>query len=211
MQPKKKIAGKTVLLTGAGGGIGRELAIQLAAEGCRLINNAGLLNPVPFLSCDDERMSAVVDVNLKALFWTTKAFLPRMLERGRGHIVTLGSVASIIGAPALVDYAASKFAAFGFMESLCSQMQEQGHTNIHFTTVCPYYCRTPLINELTISDARLPLLDVEYVARRVVQGIRMEQRVVIVPPFMCFLFFLRGVVPWTLFQSIVLNRRCKFA
>ena len=41
-------------------------------------------------------------VNVKALFWVTKAFLPAMLERGEGHIVTLGSVASIIGAPRML-------------------------------------------------------------------------------------------------------------
>ncbi|KAI6218922.1 hypothetical protein M3Y95_01139700 [Aphelenchoides besseyi] len=265
MQPKKVIAGKTVLVTGAGGGIGRELCVQLAAEGCRLVlwdlnimqndqtaqlcqklgakvycqnlditqrnmvykaceelyehfgdvdivvNNAGLLNPVPFLMCDDERMSAVIDVNTKALFWTTKAFLPRMLERDRGHIVTVGSVASIIGAAPLVDYAASKFGAFGFMEALGNQLMEQGHTNIDFTTVCPYYVRTPMINDLTIYDTRVHLLDPEYVAKRVIQAIKMRQRVVIVPTFMAFLFFIRGIVPRNLFQSIVLNRRCKFA
>lgn len=64
-----------------------------------LINNAGLLNSVPFLECDDDRMSAVIDVNIKALFWTAKAFIPRMIEKGSGHVVTLGSIASIFGAP----------------------------------------------------------------------------------------------------------------
>lgn len=113
-----------------------------------LINNAGVLNPFPFLESDDEKMSQLIDVNVKSLFWTTKAFLPGFIEQGHGHIVTMGSIASIFGAPTLVDYGASKFAAFGFMESLCYQLHEQGHMKIKFTTICPYYVRTPLIDKL---------------------------------------------------------------
>lgn len=54
------------------------------------------------------------------------------------HLIFLG----------LVDYAASKFGAFGFMESMCYQLYEQGHTEIKFTTVCPYYVKTPMIQNL---------------------------------------------------------------
>lgn len=179
---------------------------------------------MPFLECPDEKMSAVVDVNVKALFWTAKAFIPQMIKRKQGHVVTLGSVASIFGAPsrsscflskrkllsALVDYSASKFAAFGFMESLCYQLHEQGHTDIKFSTVCPYYCRTPMINNLTITDGRNSLLDPEYVAQRVIRAIRLEQKAVIIPTWMSGLYALRGLIPWNLFQSIVLGKRCGF-
>ena len=58
-------------------------------------------------------------INTLAHFWTVKAFLPAMLRRGGdGHIVTLASVAGLIGSARLTDYSASKFAAVGFHEAL---------------------------------------------------------------------------------------------
>ncbi|KAI6174989.1 Epidermal retinol dehydrogenase 2 [Aphelenchoides bicaudatus] len=264
VQPKKDLNGQTVLITGAGGGIGHEIARKLAIEGCRLvlwdmntvlndqtaqicenlgakvycqkvdvtdrhavyraadeacqnfgqidilINNAGLLNPLPFMEIEDDRMSTLVDVNVKALFWTAKAFVPRFIDQGHGHIVTMGSVASIFGAPSLVDYGASKFAAFGFMESLCYQLLEQGHTEIKFTTICPYYVKTPMIDKLSINDSRISFLDPDWVAERVIRAIRLEQRVLILPALMSFLYTLRGILPWNLFQSIVQGRRARF-
>lgn len=49
---------------------------------------------------------------------TVKAFLPSMLEKNRGHIVSTASAAGLFGVAGLCDYCASKFAAVGFMESL---------------------------------------------------------------------------------------------
>jgi short-subunit dehydrogenase len=93
----------------------------------------------------------------------TKAFLPKMLENHTGHIVTISSAAGIVGAPGrrahnynnfhssfsgLVDYSASKFAVFGFMEALQHELTDLGNHEISFTTVCPIYVRTSMINKL---------------------------------------------------------------
>lgn len=78
----------------------------------------------------------------------TKAFLPQMLKKGSGHLISLSSVAGLIGAPDLVDYSASKFGVFGFMEALEHQLIHQGHLGIDFTTVCPIYVQTPMLDNM---------------------------------------------------------------
>ena len=57
-------------------------------------------------------------VNAESQFWTTKEFLPSMVERNSGHIVCIASMAGKSGVPCQTDYCASKFAAVGFMEAL---------------------------------------------------------------------------------------------
>ncbi|CAD5205797.1 unnamed protein product [Bursaphelenchus okinawaensis] len=235
--PKKNLNGKIILLTGAGGVLNDQTAqicqklgakvycqnidvtdkkaVYRAADLLRhdfgepdiLINNAGLLNPVPFLECDDDKMSKLIDVNTKALFWVTKAFLPKMIERGSGHIVTLSSIAGILGAPLLVDYSASKFAAFGFMESLHLQLELMKAPRIPFTTICPYYVTTPMIDDLSITDKRFDLLKSGYVAKKVVEAIRLEQRVCIVPNQMAIFYSFRSLLPWNIGEAITLGKR----
>lgn len=52
-----------------------------------------------------------------------KAFLPRMIEIDRGHVVSLSSIAGYAGAPNMVPYTASKFAVRGMMEALYMELR----------------------------------------------------------------------------------------
>lgn len=65
-----------------------------------------------------------------------------MMERNRGHIVTIASSAGILGLNGLADYCASKFATVGFDESIRFELEVQGKTDIHTTLVCPYAINT---------------------------------------------------------------------
>ncbi len=69
-----------------------------------------------------------------------------MIAQGKGHIVTIASLAGMNGMNRLVDYCASKFAAVGFDESLRAELLVDGHTGIETTVVCPYFVRTPLFD-----------------------------------------------------------------
>ena len=57
---------------------------------------------------------------------TVKAFLPAMLEKNHGHLVTIASSAGLFGNAGLADYCASKFAAVGFDESVRSEIAVKG-------------------------------------------------------------------------------------
>ena len=73
---------------------------------------------------------------------TVKAFLPAMVARNHGHVVTVASSAGLLGVTGLADYCSSKFGAVGFEESLRLELQELGADGVHSTVVCPYLIST---------------------------------------------------------------------
>jgi all-trans-retinol dehydrogenase (NAD+) len=83
-----------------------------------LVNNAGIVSGKSFLEISDEQIIKTFQVNALAHFWTVRAFLPKMIENRNGFIVNIVSAAGMIGVYKQSDYGASKFAAFGFDESL---------------------------------------------------------------------------------------------
>ena len=79
-----------------------------------------------------------------------------MLERNRGHVVSIASVMAFQGVPRLSDYSASKAAALSFAESLRYELKRERKDGISVTAICPYHITTelfkgefsvPLINE----------------------------------------------------------------
>jgi NAD(P)-dependent dehydrogenase (short-subunit alcohol dehydrogenase family) len=196
------MAGETVVITGAGSGIGRliahrfahrhapcklvlwdinTLAVEATAAECEsmgaavlaatvdvsdwdavcaaaksaiarfgkvdcLINNAGIVSGMKLLDVPPALAAKTLDVNVKAHIWTTKVFLPGMLQRNHGRVVTVASMAGLLGVGGLCDYAASKFAAVGFDESLRMELRSLGKTVSTAITVeaCVHYCFTTL-------------------------------------------------------------------
>ena len=104
-------------------------AVQHALEGIDadvLVNNAGIGIIKPLVELDPNEWRRMVAVNLDALFYVTRALLPGMVARGRGHIVNIGSLS---GRGAFVGgtcYAATKHAVVGFSESLMMEVRDAG-------------------------------------------------------------------------------------
>ncbi|ULQ59950.1 SDR family oxidoreductase [Brucepastera parasyntrophica] len=131
-----------------------------------LVNNAGIVSGTTFLNIPDEKILKTMDVNLFPVFWTLKAFLPSMIERNTGHIVTISSAAGIIGVTGLSDYSASKFAAFGFHESIRMELRGLGK-KIGTTIVCPFFINTGMFKGVkTRVPFMFPILESEYVAKK---------------------------------------------
>lgn len=106
-----------------------------------LVNNAGVVPGSPFFDTPDEKILKTMQVNVHANFWTVKAFLPGMIARGRGHLVTISSAAGIIGVMGLADYSAGKFAVFGFHEALRMELRRL-KSAVATTVVCPFFIDT---------------------------------------------------------------------
>jgi short-subunit dehydrogenase len=119
-----------------GSGRGSLIAAAEAAVGPLdiLVNNAGLEFAGDFLRTTDEELEAIVDVNLLAVMALTRDVLPGMLERGRGHIVNLASLAGKITPPYLATYVATKHGVVGFTHSLRA---EHVRSPIGFSVICP--------------------------------------------------------------------------
>jgi len=88
-----------------------------------VIANAGTLNVrAPFWKVSNKEFSDVVDVNVKGVFQTLKAFTPGMIERGRGTLVALSSGWGRSTSPEVAPYCASKFAIEGLMGSIAQEL-----------------------------------------------------------------------------------------
>jgi short-subunit dehydrogenase len=91
-----------------------------------LVNNAGVASMKPFLSLTPAEWNGMIDVNVNALFHVTRAVLPGMVARQRGHVITIGSTA---GRNTFVNgtcYAGTKHFVMGFSESLMLEVRDAG-------------------------------------------------------------------------------------
>jgi all-trans-retinol dehydrogenase (NAD+) len=105
-----------------------------------------------------------------------------MVERGRGTVVTVASAAGLVGVARQTDYSASKFAAFGFNESLRAELRA-GRTGVNTLVVCPYYIDTGMFDGVRTRFPRLlPILKEEVVAAKVLDGIENGRRKLVLPP-----------------------------
>ena len=86
-----------------------------------LVNNAGIGAYASILEEDPDCYERLMQVNYLGTVHATRAVLPGMVERRRGHIVNVASVAGKLGAPFEAAYSASKFAVVGFTESLAAE------------------------------------------------------------------------------------------
>jgi all-trans-retinol dehydrogenase (NAD+) len=167
-----------------------------------LINNAGVVSGSTMLNTPDEKIIDTFNVNTLAPFWTVKAFLPGMLKRNSGHLVTIASAAGVIGITGLVDYSASKFGAFGYHEALTMELR-RNRSAVNTTLICPYYIDTGMFAGVkTRFPLILPILKSEVVARRVVKAVLKNKRFLILPPIIYSVFLLR-LMPAFIFDGVV--------
>ena len=81
-------------------------------------------------------------------FQTVKEFLPAMLTRNHGHIVSINSMLGLLGLGGAADYCASKFGALGFIESLRMELEREGKDGIHVTSIHPGLINTDMFEGL---------------------------------------------------------------
>lgn len=156
-----------------------------------LVNNAGIVAGKTLLDLSAEEIERTFKVNTLAHFWTTRSFLPGMIERGSGHVVTIASAGGLAGVPRLVDYSASKFAAVGFDDALRTELRLQGLA-IGTTVVCPVYVDTGMFEGArTRVPWLLPVLNPSTVVRRTVRAVERGRRRVLIPRFVYLVYALR--------------------
>lgn len=161
-------------------------AVQAAAPAAGpvdvLINNAGVVTGKLLLDAADEDIQRTFDVNVLALYWVTRAFLPGMVSRGCGTVVTVASAAGLVGVARQTDYSASKFAAFGFNESLRAELRT-GRNGVKTLGVCPYYIATGMFDGVQTRFPRLlPILEEEAVAAKVLDAVESGRQKLVLPP-----------------------------
>jgi len=101
-----------------------------------LVNNAGLEDAVPYDRLAPERIDQIIDVNLRAPMMLSRLFLPKMIARGRGHIVNIASLAGLMGVPYEEPYSATKHGLVGFSRSLRTTAVGEGYP-VGVSVICP--------------------------------------------------------------------------
>ncbi|KAG5886616.1 hypothetical protein JTB14_037392 [Gonioctena quinquepunctata] len=167
-----------------------------------LINNAGVVSGLLLLNTPDHLIKRTFDVNIIAHFWTAKAFLPKMIEKDRGHIITIASMAGHIGVPKLVDYCSSKFAAVGFDEALKIELETQGITGVKTTVICPYFIQQTGMFD-NVKSHLFPTLKPNDVADRIILALRREENLVTIPGSFRFLGSLKSLMPWEVISLFI--------
>ncbi|XP_034860456.1 estradiol 17-beta-dehydrogenase 11 isoform X2 [Mirounga leonina] len=158
-----------------------------------LVNNAGVVYTSDLFATQDTQIEKTFEVNVLAHFWTTKAFLPVMMENNHGHIVTLASAAGHTGVPFLLAYCSSKFAAVGFHKALTEELAALERTGIKTTCVCPNFINTGFIKNP--STALGPTLEPEEVVKKLMNGILTEQKMIFIPFSVSFLTVVEKILP----------------
>lgn len=248
---EKSVEGETILITGAGSGLGRLLSEKLALRhGAKivcvdvnveannetvnningqkgsavgfacdlsndkdvqtleesvkaevgdvdiLINNAGIVTGKEFLLSPNKMNRLTMAVNTESHFWTTKAFLPAMLKRNHGHVVTVASAAGLFGSHKLADYCASKFGAVGFGESLAAELHTLGKDGVKTTLVCPYFISTGMFDGVeTRFSWLLPILTPDYVTDKIIEAMLQNQEVLYMPRFVYLMSICKAMLP----------------
>jgi 2-keto-3-deoxy-L-fuconate dehydrogenase len=106
-----------------------------------LFNCAGYVHNGTILDCDEAAFDFSVNLNVKANWRVTRAFLPAMLDNGGGSIVNIASVAgSIIAAPNRYIYGATKAAVIGMTKSVAADYITRG---IRCNAICPATVESP--------------------------------------------------------------------
>jgi uncharacterized protein len=161
-------------------GAAAELAERAGAVDV-LVANAGLPGSGRLDGFTPEEIDRALDVNLRAPIQLTRALLPGMLERGRGHVVLISSLSGKVASSGSAVYSATKFGLRGFAAGLREDLHLSG---VGVTVVYPGFVSDA--GMFADSGARLPrwvgTVTPEQVAEAVVKGIERERAEIDVAP-----------------------------
>lgn len=118
-----------------------------------LVNNAGFGTSGAFAGLDPDREESEIRLNVLALVRLARAALPGMIERGRGGVINVSSMASFTPLPFTTTYAATKAFVTSFSEGLYEELRGTGVT---VQALCPGFTRTEFQDVAGVEDTGLP-------------------------------------------------------
>ncbi|MED3660671.1 3-oxoacyl-ACP reductase FabG [Ureibacillus sp. FSL K6-8385] len=110
-----------------------------------LINNAGITRDAMLVKMTEEQFNAVIDVNLKGVFYCTQAVAKVMIEQGYGKIINTSSVSGVYGNIGQTNYAAAKAAIVGMTKTWAKELGKKG---INVNAVAPGFTKTTMVEKM---------------------------------------------------------------
>lgn len=163
-----------------------------------LINCAGIVTSnKTFDKMTTEEITRTMNINTLAPMFVARAMLPDMIRRNRGHVCTIASAGGMLSNPKMSVYAASKWGAIGWSDSVRIEMQEM-KSDVHFTTVAPYYINTGMFDG--VKSRIIPILKPEYAARKIIRAIERNKTFKGIPFGFHFIRFWQAILPTRVFD-----------
>ena len=166
-----------------------------------LINNAGIGTGKTILETTPQFLNKIFGVNLFSHYYAVQAFLPDMIKKRKGHVISIASMASFISSAGIVDYSCTKVGALAFHEGLRSELRTVHKCpEIKTTVVHPIWADTPLIAEgkehlIKAGQIIIQPQDVsDAVVKQVMKG--RSGQIILAPGIGTVLSSLRGYPTW---------------
>lgn len=161
-----------------------------------LVNNAGVMPNGAFLEQEDRIDRLTMEVNVHGVIHGMRLVVPGMVERRRGHVVNVASLAGKFPMPGLAVYNASKYAVVGLTAATRLELAGSG---VSVTAVLPSKVRTELSSG--IDSGVLPAVDPEDIAAAVVASVRSRAAEIAVPGYLGTTTKLVPLVPETVMRA----------
>lgn len=164
-----------------------------------LINNAGIQYVEPTAGVDPDRIRTLLDVDLTSPLVGIRRVLPGMLERGRGHIVNIASMAAITPTPGMAHYNAAKAGLAAASESLRVELRGTG---VGVLTVYPGPVTTPMETAARASFVDSPAVrnvptgTSAILARKIVAAVERDRPRVVYPGIYALTRYTRVLSQW---------------
>jgi gluconate 5-dehydrogenase len=126
-----------------------EQAEKLAGPLTILVNNAGVHLKKPAVETTDAEFAAVIQTHVFGAFALTREAARRMIARRTGSILFTASMASLMGVPLVVAYAAAKSAYVGMMRTLAVELGPQG---VRVNAIAPGWIASPMLDKALNGD-----------------------------------------------------------
>lgn len=163
-----------------------------------VVANAGLGHPQSARELGWPQARDVVATNFTGAIATLTAVLPRLVERGRGHLVGISSVAAFAPTPNGATYRATKAGLTAFLDNLRAEL---GATGVGVTVVHPGFVRTPLAEAFPMEPPLV--LTAEAAARTIVRRLPANPREINFPWSVASMMRLMGALPRALVHQLV--------
>ncbi|MTI87792.1 MAG: SDR family oxidoreductase [Balneolaceae bacterium] len=165
-----------------------------------LINNAGIVVGKSFSEQSMDDIRNTMEVNSLGLMYVARAFLPTMLKKRSGHIVNITSAVGLTPNPGMTIYAASKWAAVGWSESLKLELQ-QNSESVRVLTVMPSYIDTGMFEGVS-PPLWMPVLDPQVISEKILDAVEQNKSRLREPFMVKITPFLKGILPAPIFDFI---------